>query len=71
MRGVVFGDEQGAASELIQAVHDARAKLAAERGKQIAARLEPVHERGLFDACGGVDGKARGLIYHEQIIILV
>ena len=64
MRGVVFGDEQGTTGELIQAVYDARAKLAAERGKQIAARLEPVHESGLFDACGRVDGKACGLVYH-------
>ena len=64
MCGVVFGDEQGAAGEFIQAVHDARAKLAAEAREQISARFEPVHESGLFDACGGVDGKARGLIYH-------
>ena len=71
VRGVVLGHDHHAGRAAIEAVHDARAHLAANAAQVGKMMQQRVHERPRAVAGGGMDHHAGGLVHHGQILVLI
>ena len=69
---LVFGRDQQPAGVLVQPVHDARPRHAADAGERIAAMGEQrIDQRAVQIAGRGMHDKSRGFVDHDQIGIFV
>ena len=70
--GVVFGGDDEAAGIAVDAVDDAGALFAADAGETVAAVVEQGVDQGAVRVAGGrMDHQARGLVDHDDVVVLV
>lgn len=71
MGTVGLGDDEQAGGFLVDPVNDARPPRPPDAGEAVAAMVEQrVHQRPRSGAGCGVDDHARGLVHHDQVIVL-
>ena len=71
MRGVVLGDDDKSGRILIDAMHDARPRDAANAGEAVAAmREQRIDERAVHRAGRGMHGHAAGFVDDDEVFVL-
>jgi hypothetical protein len=69
--GIVFGHQEDAAGEAVQAMHDTGPKFAAGRGERSEAVQQSVDEGSGVNSGSGVHHHAGGLVDGREIVILI
>ena len=70
MRRIVLGDDEASAGFLVEPMHDAGARDAADAAELSGAVMQQgVDERAFLVSGGRVHDHAGGLVQHEQIIV--